>query len=122
LIRSSLSTGSPTVCVHDDEGNGFLLTAFSSLVHYSIIHDPNIPGLLRFLSQVFELLIEEDSRFLPRVIRLPLIGYVQRYVIGVGMRTLDPLFFFFFSSFSAINVAFVAFVDKSDKSGNATVY
>jgi hypothetical protein len=46
-----------TVRVHDDEGNGFLFTVFCSLVHYSIIHDPNIPVLLQFLSQVFELLI-----------------------------------------------------------------
>jgi hypothetical protein len=50
-------THQTVVCVHDDEVNGFLFSTICSLVHYNIIHDPNIPGFLRFLSQVFELLI-----------------------------------------------------------------
>ncbi len=73
-------THQTVVHVHDDEINCFLFVVFRSLVHDSVIKQSYVTGLLWFLSQVFDLLIplrnffnEEDSRFLPRVITLPLI-------------------------------------------------
>ena len=46
-----------TVSVHDGEGDCFLFTTFSRLIHDGIVEEPHVAWLLRCWVQSFELLV-----------------------------------------------------------------